>query len=233
MPISSESKWYASRQVASLWPLPIVLVLLSNVVADMWPGPRTIVGPRSQVAAVIPPTPQEVAETLVSYQIRGATFSQLDDQIEYLGPKDASGKSWDAWTRWHVSWTYEFLSSADGCKATEIRVKTSAEIQMPEWLDQHSASIEMQQAWRSYYDHLYAHEKGHARIGEDTGRQVREAIAAAPPASTCHEFRNRVDAVAHQIVDTGANSDQAYDAKTRHGKAQGVARPVDVFPPSR
>jgi len=115
---------------------------------------------------------------LQPYAVTGATAADLRTAIRAARPATADGARFDAITRWHVSYRYDFARDATGgCAPANLRVKLELKIEMPALAE--DVPPQTRAALEAYLDALRAHEEGHARIDRGIATAVADAVAAS------------------------------------------------------
>ena len=105
-------------------------------------------------------------------------------------------KGFWAYTNWYVNWSAT-------CHVSLRIVYT-----LPRWRDRDMAPEELRLKWDTFLSHLIAHENGHATHGRNAASEIDKSRCSSSPGT---------------IVRRWANQDRVYDAKTGHGRTQGVA----------
>lgn len=158
------------------------------------------------------------------YSIIGTSARELRQQMHRFGPKD-SGGAYDAYTRWHVRWRYDYRQ--DGRQCAIARVTSSADVTftLPNWKNSSEGPGELQQKWRDYLSALQQHEEGHKTFALRAAAEIEDAIAAMPAATSCADLAQKANAIGERIVNHYRQEERAYDAHTRHGATQGAVFP--------
>jgi len=161
---------------------------------------------------------------LQPYTVTGASSADLRTAIRAARPATPDGVRFDAITRWHVSYRYDFVRDATGgCAPANPRVKLELKIEMPALAD--GVPEQARAAVEAYLRALRAHEDGHVRIDREIATAVADAVRAARAQSTCDAVRSAVRAAADRAMDDGKARNRAYDEETHHGVLQGAVFP--------
>jgi predicted secreted Zn-dependent protease len=159
------------------------------------------------------------------YDVYGYSAQEVRRALNQFGPRDKSGKRFDAWTQWQVRWRFRYEPSNSGCYFSSIRVSLSGSVTMPQWENYADADRNLQQRWDQYISALQAHEDQHFAHG----RQAAQAIEALGRNFTirgdCESISDIFNAEAQAIVERYRQADIAFDRATRHGRTQGVRFP--------
>jgi len=161
---------------------------------------------------------------LQPYRVSGATTSDLRTAIRAARPATSDGTRFDAITRWHVTYRYEFVRDAiGGCAPANPRVALELRIEMPALSD--DVPPQARAAVEAYLTALRAHEDGHIRIDRDIAAAVADAVRAVPAQPTCDGLREVVREAADRAMEAGRARNRAYDEQTNHGVRQGAVFP--------
>lgn len=176
------------------------------------PAPGPAAGPAAPAALPIAITTHEQF-----YDIDGSSAGALRESIHRLGP--AGGD--DALTVWDLESSYRATPDAAGCVLRDVKVTLTVTITLPRWTPPADASTSLRNAWRSYLQHVRAHEAGHRAIAE---RNARDLIGVLKPlrASTCDELDKLASRTVEEQVADGRARNRQYDVDTKHGQTQGV-----------
>ena len=154
---------------------------------------------------------------LQPYTVTGASTADLRTAIRAARPATPDGVRFDAITRWHVSYRYDFVRDATGgCAPANPREMPALADGVPE---------QARTAVEAYLRALRAHEDGHVRIDREIATAVADAVRAARAQSTCDAVRSAVRAAADRAMDDGKARNRAYDEETHHGVLQGAVFP--------
>jgi len=111
--------------------------------------------------------------------------------------KQRGPKGYWAYARWYINWS-------GNCK-----VDLTINYIMPRWHNKSGAPRVLQDSW----DKMIANLKAHEQVHGSHGIKATNAIVAA----NCKN--------PHQIITKWANEDKNFDARTGHGRRQGVVLP--------
>ncbi|HZX72320.1 MAG TPA: DUF922 domain-containing protein [Rhodanobacter sp.] len=161
---------------------------------------------------------------LVYYQVVGNSSRQLRHELNDKGPLD-DGKRFDAYTTWHVRWTFRYASQGDGCRLTEIHTSLDGTIELPRWERSSDASPSLVEKWERYLAALRIHEDGHYAHGMAAEKEVDALGQSFRIAGSCTTMAQAFNDKAGAIVARYAAMDATYDRDTHHGKNQGATFP--------
>ena len=181
------------------------------------------------IAASLCALPVQAAVTLGDhvehYDISGSTPADLRREMNAKGPQGAGGKRFDGYTRWHVSWRYQYNHTAGGCAIASVTTSAKVTITLPRWTNEGGAGGSTRQQWARYLAALEKHEQGHRRNGINAANEVDRAIAAVPPAANCDALGASANALGMRILQKYNQRDLDYDRDTNHGVTQGARYP--------
>jgi predicted secreted Zn-dependent protease len=155
------------------------------------------------------------------YSIQGTTAPALRSQMKMLGPLD-NGKHFDAYTKYHVQWRYEFDQSDGACKLTNIHVTVNTNYIYPRWENYFSATSAMQSNWNTYFARLSAHERKHGEHGVNAANEIDTMLSQLPAMTNCNVLGDTANDRAYQILEKYQRVDSEYDQVTNHGINEGV-----------
>lgn len=181
------------------------------------------------IAACLCVSPVQAAVTLSDhvehYNILGSTPADLRREMNAKGPQGAGGKRFDGYTRWQVSWRYQYKNTAGGCAIASVATSAKVTMTLPRWTSESSASGDIRRQWPRYLAALKEHEQGHRRHGIDAANEVDRAIATIPPAGSCDVLGASANALGMSILKKYNQRDLDYDRDTNHGATQGARFP--------
>ncbi len=200
---------YKARKLSPVWSgLALVLLCLGLLLSQ-------------QVGAWGQPN---VQVSLNPYRIVGTTAQELRSQMNQLGPPNASGRRFDAYTRWYVRWQFHYRWDGQVCRISQLQISTDITYTLPHWQNQSHASPALQQHWQHYYQALKRHEEGHANHGKAATQEIWQRLSSLTQ-PTCNQMDIVTNRTAQAIVNRYAQKDQDYDRQTDHGRTQGAVFP--------
>jgi predicted secreted Zn-dependent protease len=201
---------------------PLILLPLL-LLALLAPGPAPA---RSQGSITHPQPGLTVSVRNVYYRIQGRTAADLRAQMNRLGPLDSySGKRYDAYANWSLTWRVRDLYTSAGCRITGATVLVELGYTYPRWAPPPSASTQLRRKWQRYLKALHKHENGHGSIAAEMGRKMLRGIRSLAPRNSCRSLEAAVDQVGADGVERTNRAESAYDARTNHGTTQGARFP--------
>jgi predicted secreted Zn-dependent protease len=166
-----------------------------------------------------------LVETFDYYGIHGKSAAELRRQMNLLGTEWTDGNTYDAFTRWNVTWHYRYRELAAGCAIESVTTRLDVNYRLPKWIDEPHGSAELRMQWQTYMRALKIHEKGHKNLGLAASRAIETTLLQAAPATTCDDVGRRANQMARRIIDKYVKEEKAYDARTRYGATQGAVFP--------
>jgi predicted secreted Zn-dependent protease len=182
-------------------------------------GPARAIAPSPTNTATPPPT-VSVSVSHDDYAIDGSTEEELRAEMDRLGPS-----GFDAYTEWHVLWSYSYSETEDSCSALTVTVVVAIIFKLPRWDAPARAPPDLVDKWHAYVAALQAHEDGHKDIAIEAATQVRRVLQALPVYPTCDELDRAANAAGERVLDQHRQREQAYDRTTQHGATQGARFP--------
>jgi predicted secreted Zn-dependent protease len=159
------------------------------------------------------------------YEILGDTAEQLRQAMNAQGMVWKNGKTYDAFTSWNVSWSFDRRTGRNGCYLDSVRTVVKVNHRFPRWKDRLFAPLDLQEKWNGYMKALKEHENGHKDIAFGAAREIESSLINLDPSPNCEEIRVRANALAREILRKYQEQEAEYDATTRFGETQGAVFP--------
>lgn len=166
-----------------------------------------------------------VRQTHYYYDVAGSTPQELRADLDRHGPFDQQGRRFDGFTRWYVRWRYTYASDPQRCAIESVSTTVDIAITLPRLASDTSASASLQQSFSTYVEKLHAHENGHAQIAIDIGKRIEDGIRALPPETGCDRLGQIANDLGYSLIREANQQEIDYDARTQHGRTQGVQFP--------
>ncbi len=167
-----------------------------------------------------------VTETIDYYDVAGATAQEVRADLNRVGPiSSVDGKRYDATARWYVSWNYKYKQVDGSCAITSTATTVKVIITFPRLKIAPSTPTALKEQFAAFADKLMLHEKGHAQNGIDIAKRIEDGIRALPPERTCSVLSEVANKLGHALIKEANQADLDYDARTQHGRTQGVKFP--------
>jgi predicted secreted Zn-dependent protease len=167
----------------------------------------------------------DVNDQVERYAIEGTTAQDLRREMNTKGPQGTGGRRFDGYTRWYVSWRYQYKRTDGGCAIASVATNVKSTITLPQWRNEDRADSATRAQWSRYLSALDLHEQGHRRHGVDAAHEIDAAIAAMPPAGSCDALGANANALGMRILQKYQQRDLDYDRDTNHGATQGARFP--------
>ncbi len=182
------------------------------------------------VAAMLATTPAHADLTIVEkfeyYDVTGKTALEIRASINRLGPTSKlDGRRYDALEKANVRWRYTYANTRTGCRIATVSVQAEITVTLPRLARARGTPASVVSAFEKYAEKLLAHEKGHVQIERDVARRIEDGIRKLPPQRTCDQLGRTANALGNSLIREGLRLNAEYDARTRHGRAQGVRFP--------
>ncbi len=162
--------------------------------------------------------------TVELYPVSGKDLAAAKADMRQRGPRDHLGYSFDAYTSWHIKWSWP--TSGNKARLADVVADYSVKVQLPDWQEMSRAPAVQQKKWKEFIAQLIAHEYGHVMNVTQSYQSIPEAIRRANARgqiSTAAE----ANALANQLLNKIRQSDVEYDRCSEHGKRQGVRLSVN------
>jgi len=161
----------------------------------------------------------------VYYQITGISADVLRAQIDQFGHTDETGRHWDAYTEWYVTWSYPYSITDGNCATGPVEVVVEITFVFPQWDISADAPPELVDKWNDYIIALELHEEGHKEIAIEAGHEVWQVLNGLTSYSSCDELEQTADVATEEILEHYRQREVVYDQETEHGATQGARFP--------
>jgi len=139
-------------------------------------------------------------------------------------PKAGVEPQWQGKTRWRIKWKYTWGESGGVCRIKTATVDVLLHIVLPELATDAAYDVALRDDWLMYRARLEKHEQGHAEYALATAREIKAALLRHE-APSCSGMAESANAVADDLMQRLKATNEEYDARTDHGKKQGVKLP--------
>jgi predicted secreted Zn-dependent protease len=146
------------------------------------------------------------------YTIHGSTLSQLNAQMDKLGPKVDTSGGHAAATKWKIIWSDSTLASADECKITSVNVRLGIVFEFPDWQRPTGVSTAVAQEYDTFLKQVGTHEYTHRKIAIAGADKLDKALSRIAPKPNCDELTKITDATAKREIDKSKAQQVAFDA---------------------
>jgi len=162
----------------------------------------------------------------ISYDVRGATPSEVWASIREVGPSDSNNRRFAGWTQWNIAWYVRYDQSSDGCRLAEAHVRTRITTTLPVWANRGNAAPDLQASWDRFIAALTVHEEGHAARAIEKAAVIERGLTALPPQTKCDEALTEGRSYFAAQMEELKKEQIEYDRTTNHGMTQGVVFPA-------
>jgi predicted secreted Zn-dependent protease len=156
------------------------------------------------------------------YDIFPISRVDIGKEMRKRSPIKRDGETFDAYTDWYVKWNFRWNKKDGMCVIKKVNTSLDVIYRLPRIAKNHPAPPNVQQAFKSYYDALFEHEKNHMKSGLDAAREVEKALLNLDSFENCDQLEASANALGNEIVRKYNELDKEYDRKTEHGKTEGV-----------
>ena len=175
---------------------------------------------RAGHAADVAPLHEEIATH--TYDIRGDSAQRLAAAINVDGPIAPWGQHVAGYTTADIHWWLRMIPDGEHCRLANAEVRLVATITSPRWIDAVTGPVMLRRRWPVFLAALARHEATHLQLMREAAEHVRAALAEVTPAASCDALEAAADDAAVREVRTGATRNREFDARTRHGRTEGV-----------
>ena len=173
-------------------------------------------GPRDRPEPPHPNAPASANTTYAYYEVTGNTLGEIFASMHRQRPPEGYGV-----TRWFISWTTRWEPVGGVCRITQARVSLRTEVRLPRWEPGPDASPELVSQWRTFVENVRSHENGHLEIAVAAAHAVERELRRVQTPS-CMNVQGAGNQAAERVVSEYRARQRAYDARLRHGAAQGA-----------
>ncbi|MEZ4753129.1 MAG: DUF922 domain-containing protein [Bdellovibrionota bacterium] len=157
------------------------------------------------------------------YLIAGNNPEELRKQMDHLGVLDLYGKRRDAYTKWHLTWSWP-TDANQNPEFDKTTSKIKFTINLPKWLPESGVSNELHEKWIGFYRAMLDHEYNHVKLALAQASKVSEAVRKRFQQNPNLEI-DQAHQAAKAVVRQMYQADSEYDQKTQSGKLEGVVFP--------
>jgi predicted secreted Zn-dependent protease len=166
-----------------------------------------------------------VTQTFYYYDVTGKTSQDVRTDLNRHGPFDSQGRRFDGYTRWYVRWRYIYKSVPEGCGISGVSTNVDVAITLPRLNPDTDASEDLKKSFANFADKLRLHEEQHGRHAIEIAKRIETGIAALPPEGTCERLGQVANDLGYALIKEANQQDLDYDARTQHGRTEGVIFP--------
>lgn len=157
------------------------------------------------------------------YTVTGTTAAEIRSNLNRESPVKIGNTSFDAYTRWHVSWEYQYVELPNSCGISEITTYVEIQQILPRLIS--TLSSHLQNKWRIYYMALLNHENTHGNFARQAAHEIEVQLSAISPQSSCREIEDKANSIGYKIIEKYVAREKLYDKNTHHGVTEGARFP--------
>lgn len=177
------------------------------------------------VLSSLPAAALEVIRDNQTYLVRGDSAEAIRASLDRLGPIDpASGRRFDAYTRWYLEWRFDSRSSFNACEIARVWTTLRVTMIMPRHGSPSSLPEDLRNAWTHYLQRLSFHEEGHVRIPSDAAREIETTLERLHRPD-CQALAQDANRIANSILQRAQATERGYDIQTDYGRSEGARFP--------
>lgn len=173
----------------------------------------------------IPAAALDVIRDNQTYVVEGGSAEEIRASLDRLGPFDsATGRRFDAHTRWSLEWRFDTRDSWQGCEIARVWTQLRVTMLLPSHRSQSTLPEPLRQEWARYLQRLGAHEEGHVRIPSDAARDIEHALDRLQRPD-CASLEREANRIGNEFLQRARGTERSYDVQTDHGRSQGARFP--------
>lgn len=157
------------------------------------------------------------------YDVRGTTAEEIHAEMRRRGPR-GDDRVYFGRTAWDARWELTYAERSGSCRMRRADVWINVEQTLPRWQPEGRAKAALAQQWDAFLHALRRHEDGHEALAEQAGYEILRQINNLE-AATCVVLKQKAHALARAALRRGLEANKRYDARTRHGRTEGVRWP--------
>lgn len=155
------------------------------------------------------------------YPVTGHDLPTIYHSLENSGLSSEGLGTYHAHTQWNIQWGYRWIESAQRCSLTQVNVDIKITYLLPQLQTYDSVDESVRKSWDRFYQALLRHEEHHKEYGIRAARELESVLLGARPDS-CLGLKNKLDAMAREVIDKYDRLEKDYDIRTNHGVNEGV-----------
>ncbi|MFK5979098.1 MAG: DUF922 domain-containing protein [Rhizobiaceae bacterium] len=149
------------------------------------------------------------------YDIKGTSFSELDQQILLHGPTvEGVGKALAA-TKIKMVPDIRFAQKDGKCFLTKTRVNVQARVTLPRLANRRQLKKSLQRAWRNLEEYARLHEAVHVAIADHHALEIEKSLATLQPANDCDTLKISARSLAAKMLEKHEQEQLKFDAKEK------------------
>jgi len=157
------------------------------------------------------------------YRVSGASVGELMASMQSSAPEATQTGTYFARTTWTVEWHGDWTAADSACRVISSQTRLESQMALPRW-EATAASADLVADWNQFVRSLALHENGHVLNAVAASREVDSRLRSLQ-APSCDVMEATARATIDSVIAVFRAQDEAYDARTRHGEAQGAVWP--------
>jgi len=135
------------------------------------------------------------------------------------------GMAHDAYTKWHVSWSYTWQQVNGNYALQSSKVSAAISVTLPQWAPPKDADKRLVERWQRYITALHRHENGHAVISTQAAREIEKKLQTLPAAPSTEALKDLIERTCQQVLTEARDKEKNFDETTNHGIKEGAQFP--------
>lgn len=159
------------------------------------------------------------------YLIAGQTEKEIRNSLNEKTPIHESGKNYDAYTKWDVTWRFSWTESQGSCEITKLATKVDIKYTLPRHVAEDSLTNGLKTRWKTYLKALIKHEKGHKDFGVNAAKGIEDRIIDMGARPGCKQLEEEANKIGYSILEEYKQLEKDYDRETNYGVNDGAVFP--------
>lgn len=169
----------------------------------------------------------KVKEKYEFYDIDGASFEELRQQMKKNGTKWGDGKIYAALTTWDIKYHYEYLFKDGICSIRSVNTDVAIVYHLPRVKLSAREPTSLTEGWTKYVQRLKQHEFGHKDLALKTAAEINETLTALDGFKSSADLDLAAKMAVQAKLKHLDEIQVQYDDDTHHGVSQGAVLPND------
>lgn len=142
-----------------------------------------------------------VKRTQTYFTIDGSTLSELEAELNRLGPKvSTTDRRHPGATRMEFTTRVTYAEQDGRCRVAEADVKLEANMILPRWRQPADTELDVRLIWNTLAADIRRHEEGHIVIARNHARELEQSLRALPRQPDCETAAARVQEVSAEVM---------------------------------
>ncbi|MCW8964999.1 MAG: DUF922 domain-containing Zn-dependent protease [Gammaproteobacteria bacterium] len=171
-----------------------------------------------------------IAESVVEiekkyYLVSGQTEKEIRNDLDEKTPIHEGGKSYDAYTKWDVTWRFWWNESTVSCEITKLTTKVDIKYTLPKHAAAESLGTRLKKRWKTYQKALIKHEEGHKDFGINAAKGIENRIMTMGARASCDQLEEDANKIGYSVLEEYKLREKNYDRETNYGMNDGAIFP--------